>query len=131
MNEQKHETCPNPGCENGAVDSGGVTPFGTGIIIRCETCKGTGKLTDEPPRETCQICKWSNVSLLNLGEFGPSIWVCHGCCKRMLEALKRISDYPVHSEPVGGAMAMQDIACVSLSPSKYCYNQSCEPKPIK
>lgn len=29
-------------------------------------------------------------------------------------ALKRIRDFPVHSEPVGGAMAMQDIAGETL-----------------
>jgi len=30
------------------------------------------------------------------------------------EALKKIAAYPVHSEPVGGAMAMQDIAIAAL-----------------
>jgi hypothetical protein len=66
---------------------------------------------------TCGICKWTNVSLLNLGEPGNPRWTCHGCCKRMLEALERILRYPVHSEPVGGAMAMQDIAHETLSPN--------------
>jgi hypothetical protein len=33
----------------------------------------------------------------------------------MLDALERILRYPVHSEPVGGAMAMQDIAHETLS----------------
>lgn len=32
----------------------------------------------------------------------------------MKRALERIRDYPVHSEPVGGAMAMQDIADEAL-----------------
>jgi hypothetical protein len=64
---------------------------------------------------TCCLCKWTNVSLLNLGEPGSPRWTCHGCCKRMLDALERILRYPVHSEPVGGAMAMQDIAHETLS----------------
>ena len=66
---------------------------------------------------TCCICKWTNVSLLNLGEHGSPRWTCHGCCKRMLAALERILWYPVHSEPVGVAMAMQDIAHDTLSPN--------------
>lgn len=32
------------------------------------------------------------------------------------EALNRIEQYPVHSEPVGAALAMQDIACAALDP---------------
>lgn len=34
--------------------------------------------------------------------------------RKLIEALRRIRDYPVHSEPVGGAMAMQDIAHEAL-----------------
>ena len=66
----------------------------------------------------CCICKWTNVSLLNLGEPGSPRWTCHGCCKRMLDALERILRYPVHSEPVGSAMAMQDIAHETLLPNE-------------
>ena len=35
----------------------------------------------------CSECRWTNVSLLNLGEPGKPRMVCHGCCKRMLEAV--------------------------------------------
>lgn len=34
------------------------------------------------------------------------------------DALTRIRSYPVHSEPVGGAMAMQDIADETLRRAK-------------
>lgn len=33
---------------------------------------------------------------------------------QLREALQKILSYPVHSEPVGGAMAMQDIAQAAL-----------------
>jgi hypothetical protein len=36
---------------------------------------------------------------------------------RMKAALRRIYEYPIHSEPVGGAMAMQDIAKDALKPA--------------
>lgn len=66
---------------------------------------------------TCCLCNWTNTNLLNLGEPGKPRWTCHGCCRRMLDALEKILRYPVHSEPVGGAMAMQDIAHEAMSPN--------------
>ena len=36
---------------------------------------------------------------------------------RLREALRSIQSFPVHSEPVGGAMAMQEIAHAALSPN--------------
>ncbi len=39
---------------------------------------------------TCSECNWTNVSLINLGEPGKPRWVCHGCCKRTLEALDSV-----------------------------------------
>lgn len=33
--------------------------------------------------ETCHICGWTNVGLLNLGEPGLPKWICHPCCKRI------------------------------------------------
>lgn len=36
--------------------------------------------------------------------------------KRLRTALERINRFPVHSEPVGGAYAMRDIAHEALSP---------------
>lgn len=45
--------------------------------------------------------------------------LCDECAQieveRFRKALKRIQSYPVHSEPVGGALAMQDIASTALS----------------
>jgi transposase-like protein len=40
--------------------------------------------------ETCHICKWTNVSLINLGEPNKPRWTCQGCCKRMLEENKNV-----------------------------------------
>ena len=37
--------------------------------------------------------------------------------QRLRAALERIRSFPVHSEPVGGAYAMQDIAHEALSPN--------------
>jgi len=31
------------GCENGGVDTGGTTPWGAPISVRCEECQGTGR----------------------------------------------------------------------------------------
>lgn len=36
---------------------------------------------------------------------------------RLREVLRSIQSFPVHSEPVGGAYAMQDIARAALSPN--------------
>lgn len=33
------------------------------------------------------MCNWCNTGLINLGEFGEPRWTCHGCCKRLLEAV--------------------------------------------
>lgn len=35
-------------CENGLVDSGGVTPWGSSIDVSCPDCKGTGVLPRNP-----------------------------------------------------------------------------------
>lgn len=37
-------------------------------------------------KEVCGVCKWSNTNLLNIGEFGTPVWVCHGCIKRKFDA---------------------------------------------
>jgi len=36
--------CPHLGCEKGALDTGGVTPQGSGIADKCPQCNGTGKV---------------------------------------------------------------------------------------
>lgn len=35
-------------CENGLVDSGGVTPWGAAIDVVCPDCNGTGALPKNP-----------------------------------------------------------------------------------
>lgn len=39
--------CPNPSCENGAADTGGMTPWGAPISDKCGWCDGRGKITNE------------------------------------------------------------------------------------
>jgi hypothetical protein len=38
--------------------------------------------------ETCHICNWTNVGLLNLGEPDKPKWTCQGCCKRILDVIE-------------------------------------------
>ena len=33
----------------------------------------------------CSECHWTNVSLLNYGNPGEPRWICHGCCKRLID----------------------------------------------
>ena len=43
--------------------------------------------------KSCSNCNWTNISLLNLGNFGKSKMVCHGCAKRaivVVETMKRV-----------------------------------------
>lgn len=39
--------CPNPLCENGVVDTGGMTPWGQPISDKCGWCEGRGEITKE------------------------------------------------------------------------------------
>jgi hypothetical protein len=48
----------------------------------------------------CSECGWTNVNLLNLGEPGKSRMVCHGCCKRMLEAVDACRAAMLRAYPV-------------------------------
>jgi hypothetical protein len=41
--EVDDDRCPNPRCDDGAVDTGGVTPWGAPIFDMCRCCDGTGK----------------------------------------------------------------------------------------
>jgi len=34
----RRSKCHNPNCENGGVDSGGMTPWGSGIMLPCPEC---------------------------------------------------------------------------------------------
>lgn len=64
---------------------------------------------------TCCLCNWTNVSLLNLGEPGAPRWVCHGCCKRMLDALQTIADTKYNND---SHQRMRDTARAALSPNE-------------
>ena len=48
------------------------------------------ELAEAAGSESCCICRWTNTGLMNLGEFGKPRWVCHGCCKRILDAVEKI-----------------------------------------
>jgi len=45
----------------------------------------SNQLPPSPVAYVCSECNWTNVSILNLGEFNKPRWVCHGCCKRAIE----------------------------------------------
>lgn len=67
--------------------------------------------------EACHRC-WDDFTakistVIPQAENWPLFSQADAIVKRV-EALQRIRDYPVHSEPVGGAMAMQDIAGEAL-----------------
>lgn len=42
--------------------------------------------------QTCQVCNWTNVGCLNVGEFGHPKWICHGCIARAIKELVRLAD---------------------------------------
>lgn len=39
--------CPCPGCDQGAVDTGGTTPWGAPIAVQCGWCGGVGTITKQ------------------------------------------------------------------------------------
>jgi transposase-like protein len=51
-----------------------------------------GEDGEDAGKATCCLCHRTNANLLNLGEPGAPRWACHGCCKRMLDALRTIAD---------------------------------------
>jgi len=58
----------------------------------------------------CSLCKWTNTGLLNLGEPGEPRMVCHGCCKRMYNALEDITFLTVRQRrPGGGSIVINDL----------------------
>ena len=48
------------------------------------------KKLNSPSGSACSECNWTNVSLINLGEYGKPRWVCQGCCKRAIDTLDGI-----------------------------------------
>ena len=45
---------------------------------------------DEETIDSCPSCEWCNTGLLNYSTVtnGPSLWLCHGCAARKIEALE-------------------------------------------
>ena len=60
-------------------------------------------LSNTPACDVSPICDACTVKLLRER------------VKRLEEALERIARYPIHSEPIGGAMDMQDIASKAIT----------------
>lgn len=56
---------------------------------------------NEQSASLCALCKWTNDGLLNLGEPGSPVMVCHGCCKRMYNTLRVISKPWLDCETAG------------------------------
>ena len=46
MSEERIQ-CPRPGCDNGAVDTGGFMPWGAPIADKCDWCDGAGTITTQ------------------------------------------------------------------------------------
>lgn len=67
--------------------------------------------------ETCCLCNWSNTGLQNLGEFGTPRWVCHGCCKRMLDALENLRDGDFVGTPINRGSAAMMLIEKTLKPN--------------
>lgn len=54
----------------------------------CNNLQSIPPLPTPEPQPVCSVCKWTNVSLLNLGEPGKPRLVCHGCCKQMADKIR-------------------------------------------
>lgn len=44
----------------------------------------------------CEVCKWTNIGLINLGEPGKPKMVCPGCIKRTFDTLDELERQFVH-----------------------------------
>lgn len=75
----------------------------------------------EPEPQQCQWCDERKHALstgCGKGWHSPDDWdALTAQCHQLREALEHIAHYPVHSEPMGGAMDMQDIAEKALNPT--------------
>lgn len=67
---------------------------------------------------TCCLCNWTNVNLLNLGEPGTPRWTCHGCCKRMLDALEKLRDGDFSGTPINRGSSAMMLIEETLSPNR-------------
>lgn len=72
----------------------------------CKSSRGKSLISGEP------LPTWDQVKpeIREAWELAAQEVINGSKLQRYLDALQKIANYPVHSEPVGGAMAMQDIA---------------------
>jgi hypothetical protein len=68
----------------------------------------------EPNETICSECHWTNVSLLNYGNPGEPRWICHGCCKRIIEERDTIKQSAINTRNA----ALEDAArvCCAANP---------------
>ena len=82
-------------------------------IVECVHC-GKDVITDTPHKAAvCFVCRERKRIE---AEDNKQLEGHLAALRRMHDALTRIVNYPVHSEPVGAAYAMQDIAASGLTP---------------
>lgn len=96
-------------CKHGIRDTETNLPY-------CRRCDDEMKssFAAPPGSATCCLCNWTNVRLLNLGEPSKPRWTCHGCCKRMLDALTEIAETGYNN---CSHQTMQALAQGALSPN--------------
>ena len=58
--------------------------------IKAREAANAGLCSPAPAGSVCSECKWTNVSLVNLGYVGKPRWVCQGCCRSALEVVDAV-----------------------------------------
>jgi NTP pyrophosphatase (non-canonical NTP hydrolase) len=51
-----------------------------------DAIRASARFSSHPIGTTCGVCDWTNVGLLNVGDPGRPMWMCHGCIKRAVDA---------------------------------------------
>jgi len=68
-----------------------MTGYDAGVTYTREypASEAAAAVADPKPgvQETCVICKWANIGLLNVGEFGSPVLVCPPCLKKAIGSL--------------------------------------------
>lgn len=62
----------------------------------------------------CQICKWTNVGCLNVGQHGQPRWVCHGCLTKAMELLESAKNAKAELEQMRAACAAKHDALQTI-----------------
>lgn len=71
--------CPEPGCDMGAKDTGGMTPQGAPIIDRCPMCGGRGFIDVLAITGVKSHC--CEAPVISGGENTTHYYVCTKCSK--------------------------------------------------